>query len=152
MAKSSGNSKQFLPFTQPLIIEFPGQLTVRLKDSICQELPEIRKHLYDGKSCARKIKNTVPHDLGDPAEDPWQQINAYPIHDVSEWRDLNTKFILQVYRDYYTLNEFELLSADNASKFSSIEFIDKESLMGEMYILDNRNRMGDDKSKFECFY
>lgn len=108
----------------------------------------MRKHLYDGKCCARKIKNTVPHDLGDPSEDPWQQINAYPIHDVSEWRDLNTKFILQVYRDYYTLNEFELLSADNASKFSSIEFIDKESLMGEMYILDNRNRMGDDKSKF----
>lgn len=27
--------------------------------------------------------------------------NAYPIHDVSEWRDLNTKFVLQVLRDYY---------------------------------------------------
>lgn len=107
----------------------------------------MRKHLYDGKSCARKIKNTVPHDLGDPAEDPWQQINAYPIHDVSEWRDLNSKFILQVYRDYYTLNEFEQMGADNASKFSSIEFIDKESLFGEMYILDNRNKMGDDKSE-----
>lgn len=117
------------------------------KDSITQEMPEMRKHLYDGKSCARKIKNTVPHDLGDPAEDPWQQINAYPIHDVSEWRDLNTKFILQVYRDYYTLNEFEQLGADNASKFSSIEFIDKESLFGDsMYILDNRNKLGDDKS------
>lgn len=117
------------------------------KDSITQENTEMRKHLYDGKSCARKIKNTVPHDLGDPAEDPWQQINAYPIHDVSEWRDLNSKFILQVFRDYYTLNEFEQNSADNASKFSSIEFIDKESLFGEMYILDNRNKMGDDKSE-----
>lgn len=107
----------------------------------------MRKHLYDGKSCHRKIKNTVPHDFGDPAEDPWQQINAYPIHDVSEWRDLNTKFVLQVYRDYYTLNEFEQMSSDNVSKFSSIEFIDKESLMGDMYILDNRNKLGDDKSE-----
>lgn len=118
------------------------------KDSITQEIPEVRKHLYDGKSCARKIKNTVPHDLGDPAEDPWVQINSYPIHDVSDWKDLNTKFILQVYRDYYTLNEFEQLSTDNASKFSSIEFIDKESVMGEYgHIMDNRNRLGDDKSK-----
>lgn len=96
----------------------------------------------------RKVKNTVPHDLGDPAEDPWQQINAYPIHDVSEWRDLNSKFILQVYRDYYTLNEFEQMSTDSASKFSSIEFIDKESLFGDMNILDNRNRITEDKSEF----
>lgn len=27
-------------------------------------------------------------------------MNSYPIHDVSEWRDLNTKFVLQVFRDY----------------------------------------------------
>lgn len=115
------------------------------------EIPEARKHLYDGKSCPRKIKHTVPHDLGDPAEDPWALINAYPIHDVSEWRDLNTKFILQVYRDYNTLNEFEQMGADNASKFSSIEFIDKESLMGDsVYILDNRNRT-DDKSEWCLF-
>lgn len=26
-------------------------------------------------------------------------MNAYPIHDVSEWRDLNSKFVLQVFRD-----------------------------------------------------
>lgn len=26
--------------------------------------------------------------------------NSYPIHDVSEWRDLNTKFVLQVLRDF----------------------------------------------------
>lgn len=116
------------------------------KDSIATEVAEVRKHLYNGKCCARKIKDTVPHDLGDPAESPWDLINAYPIHDVSEWKDLNTKFILQVYRDYFTLNEFEQSSAENASKFSSIEFIDKESL-SEMYILDNRNKLFEDKSK-----
>ena len=33
-------------------------------------------------------------------EDPFVLINAYNIHDVSEWRDLNLKFVLQCYRDY----------------------------------------------------
>lgn len=92
------------------------------------------------------MQNTVPHDLGDPAEDPYNLINAYPIHDVSEWRDLNTKFILQVYRDYHMLSEFEQMNSDNASKFSSIEFIDKESVFE--YILDNpRNKSSNDESK-----
>ncbi|XP_053672231.1 non-lysosomal glucosylceramidase isoform X1 [Anopheles nili] len=109
------------------------------KDSIDREISDGRKHLYDGKIIPRKIKNSVPHDLGDPAEEPFELINAYPIHDVSEWRDLNIKFILQVYRDYYTLNHYAQLNAENASKFSSIEFIDKES-MYDTYIQDNRNR------------
>lgn len=31
--------------------------------------------------------------------DPFILVNSYPIHDVSKWRDLNSKFILQTYRD-----------------------------------------------------
>ncbi|XP_055634667.1 non-lysosomal glucosylceramidase [Toxorhynchites rutilus septentrionalis] len=110
------------------------------KDAIYHEIAEGRKHLYDGKITPRKVGHSVPHDLGDPDEEPFELINAYPIHDVSEWRDLNTKFILQVYRDYYTLSHYAHLNAENASKFSSIEFIDKESTY-EMYIQDNRNRV-----------
>jgi non-lysosomal glucosylceramidase len=92
------------------------------KDSIAREILNTRKHLYDGKNSARKVKNAVPHDQGDPAESPLEQINAYPIHDTSEWKDLNTKFVLQVYRDYFALNEFKQLNAVNKSKFSNIEF------------------------------
>lgn len=33
-------------------------------------------------------------------DEPFLLPNSYPIHDVSEWRDLNTKFVLQVFRDY----------------------------------------------------
>lgn len=107
----------------------------------------MRKHLYDGRVEMRKLSKTVPHDLGDPAEDPYNLINAYPIHDVSEWRDLNTKFILQAYRDYYVLNEFEQMNSDNASKFSSIEFIDKESMYE--YILDNpRNKVNEESELY----
>ena len=33
-------------------------------------------------------------------EEPFKLINAYNIHDVSKWRDLNPKFVLSCYRDY----------------------------------------------------
>lgn len=37
-----------------------------------------------------------------PADDePWLRVNAYLIHDTADWKDLNLKFVLQVYRDYY---------------------------------------------------
>ena len=52
--------------------------------------------LYGGRSGCRKLQGTVPHDLGDPEDEPWIRINSYNIHDVSEWRDLNLKLVLQV--------------------------------------------------------
>ncbi|KAI8121146.1 Non-lysosomal glucosylceramidase [Lucilia cuprina] len=109
------------------------------KDAIAANLTDTRKMLYDGKIMPRKVNNCVPHDLGDPDEEPFTLINCYNIHDVNDWKDLNTKFVLQVYRDYYVLNELAQAQADNASKFSSIEFIDKESLY-EMYSQDNKRK------------
>ncbi|XP_037708746.1 non-lysosomal glucosylceramidase isoform X1 [Drosophila subpulchrella] len=109
------------------------------KDAIAAELSDTRKMLYDGKVMPRKVKNCVPHDLGDPDEEPFTLINCYNIHDVNDWKDLNTKFVLQVYRDYYVLNELAQAQSDNASKFSSIEFIDKESLY-ELYSQDNKRK------------
>lgn len=104
--------------------------------------------LYDGKIMPRKVKNCVPHDLGDPDEEPFTLINCYNIHDVNDWKDLNTKFVLQVYRDYYVLNELAQAQSDNASKFSSIEFIDKDSLY-EMYSLDNKRKNSVEEKKGE---
>lgn len=40
-------------------------------------------------------------------EEPFVLINSYPIHDVSEWRDLNQKFVLEVFRDYKALENTE---------------------------------------------
>lgn len=34
------------------------------RDSITMEIPESRKHLYDGKLTSRKVQNSIPHDLG----------------------------------------------------------------------------------------
>lgn len=56
------------------------------------------KFLAEGNWGVRKVKGAVPHDLG--THDPWHEMNAYNIHDTSKWKDLNPKFVLQVYRDF----------------------------------------------------
>jgi hypothetical protein len=38
--------------------------------------------------------------LGSPFEQPWTHLNAYNLQDVSRWKDLGPKFVLQVYRDF----------------------------------------------------
>ena len=48
----------------------------------------------------RKVQGTVPHDLGSPSEAPWFKTNIYNFQDVSNWKDLGPKFVLQIYRDY----------------------------------------------------
>ena len=44
-----------------------------------------------------------------PEDEPWSRMNAYVIHPTQEWKDLNTKFVLQVYRDYVQLDSKEYL-------------------------------------------
>jgi len=48
----------------------------------------------------RKRSGALPHDLGTPEEDPFFSPNQYSWQDVNQWRDLNSKFVLMVYRDY----------------------------------------------------
>lgn len=64
---------------------------------------EIRTMMASGKEAARNVKGAVPHDLGAPTNDPWYKVNEYNIHDVSDWKDLNSKFVLTVMRDYIAL-------------------------------------------------
>ncbi|CAH1113965.1 unnamed protein product [Psylliodes chrysocephalus] len=72
-----------------------------LKDFVSLEIKENVKELYEGTTCERKKANSVPHDAGSPSEGPLTLVNAYPIHDVSTWRDLNSKFVLQTFRDAF---------------------------------------------------
>lgn len=81
-------------------------LQYMFRDTITQETEKCRTSLYDGKTVKFKIKDSIPHDLGDPADAPFSNINAYNIHDVSEWRDLNIKFVLQVARDHRLLRAY----------------------------------------------
>ncbi|CAF4727784.1 unnamed protein product [Rotaria sp. Silwood1] len=74
--------------------------------SVAYEKRETRTYLFHGRAAHWKTLHTVPHDLGDPDEEPWLLINAYISHDTADWKDLGLKYLLQVYRDYvYTQNK-----------------------------------------------
>jgi non-lysosomal glucosylceramidase len=68
--------------------------TVPMEDT---ELVEIG---FTGQHVPRKSAGAVPHDLGGPEEDPWLRVNWYSWQDINIWKDLNAKFVLQLWRDY----------------------------------------------------
>ena len=41
----------------------------------------------------------MPHDVGGPDDDPFYRPNRYRFQDVSGWKDLGPKFVLQAWRD-----------------------------------------------------
>lgn len=42
-------------------------------------------------------------------DEPWVRVNAYNIHPTVDWKDLNLKFVLQVYRDYHATGDTAFL-------------------------------------------
>ncbi|GBG64961.1 hypothetical protein CBR_g48710 [Chara braunii] len=66
--------------------------------AILEEVSDEVMFLAGGELGMRKVAGCVPHDMG--ISNPWIRLNAYNIHDTSRWKDLNSKFVLQVYRDY----------------------------------------------------
>ncbi|KAE8279198.1 Non-lysosomal glucosylceramidase [Larimichthys crocea] len=77
--------------------------------SVVHHDPTERLHLMSGLYSPVKAKNVVPHDIGDPDDEPWQRVNAYLIHDTADWKDLNLKFVLQVYRDFHLTQDRQYL-------------------------------------------
>ncbi|TNN72037.1 Non-lysosomal glucosylceramidase [Liparis tanakae] len=77
--------------------------------SVVQQDPTERLHLMSGRCSPVKAQNVVPHDIGDPDDEPWQRVNAYLIHDTADWKDLNLKFVLQVYRDFHLTQDRQYL-------------------------------------------
>lgn len=65
--------------------------------------------LATGEHAVRKEPGAVPHDLGSPDEDPWLQTNAYHFQDPNRWKDLNSKFVLQLWRDIRFLPDAGLI-------------------------------------------
>ncbi len=58
------------------------------------------QHDHTFETMQRKSAGSAPHDLGSPAEDPFVNVNQYNYQDVSNWRDLNSKYVLMIWRDY----------------------------------------------------
>lgn len=42
-------------------------------------------------------------------EEPFMKINAYPVHNICEWKDLNLKYVLTCYRDYSITGDLNCL-------------------------------------------
>jgi len=61
--------------------------------------PEVVTVGWKGTRAQRKRRGAMPHDLGGPAEDPFLRPNVYNWRDINIWKDLNSKFVLQVWRD-----------------------------------------------------
>ena len=75
-------------------------------DTVNQEIPT--EYLWIWKSQQetkpvfreRKVKGALPHDLGNPAEDPVILVNQFDWQNTNRWKDLNTKYVLMVWRDF----------------------------------------------------
>ncbi|GAB2283921.1 hypothetical protein Dimus_018403 [Dionaea muscipula] len=83
-----------------IIMLFPElQLSVQrdFAAAVLMHDPSKVKLLHDGTWACRKVLGAVPHDIG--LDNPWFEINAYIIFNTDRWKDLNAKFVLQIYRD-----------------------------------------------------
>ncbi len=69
-------------------------------DTVRLDYKQNQQIAWDKSLAPRKVAGALPHDLGAPAEDPILRVNQYNYQNVTVWKDLNTKFVLQVYRDY----------------------------------------------------
>ena len=86
--------------------EIDKQVMRQFADTVPREEPD--KLLWEWKSAqegkhvfrTRKVKGAVPHDLGAPNEDPFFKPNQFSWQNTNGWKDLNSKFVLMVYRDY----------------------------------------------------
>lgn len=81
------------------------------------------KFLFEGECGVRKVLGAVPHDLG--LDDPWCELNAYNVHDSSRWKDLNPKFVLQVYRDMVATGDKSFARAVWPSVYIAMAYMDQ---------------------------
>lgn len=86
--------------------EIERQEMLEYTDTIAESIPQKyvwvwqMQHEHKLVSMQRKTAGSAPHDLGNPSEDPFVNVNQYNYQDVSNWRDLNSKYVLMIWRDY----------------------------------------------------
>ncbi len=97
----------------------------------------------DIKEDIRLVRGACPHDLGRPtlepatdpekAEDPFVHFNAYSYRNVNLWKDLNTKYVLMVYRNYYLSPERnrDLLRSHWSSVVKAMEYLQQFDTNGD---------------------
>ena len=110
------------PFYNTLDVDFYAsfarlQLWPELERAVIREFvaavdvhdPAIVEIQWSGKPATRKCPGALPHDVGGPEDDPFLRVNAYRYQDINIWKDLNCKYVLQVWRDATLLGDDALL-------------------------------------------
>ncbi|KDP42470.1 hypothetical protein JCGZ_00267 [Jatropha curcas] len=85
--------------------------------------PSKMQLLHDGQWVRRKVLGAVPHDIG--IHDPWFEVNAYNLYNTDRWKDLNPKFVLQVYRDVVATGDKKFAEAVWPSVYLAMAFMDQ---------------------------
>jgi non-lysosomal glucosylceramidase len=86
--------------------EIDRQVLREFAGTVAKEWPETGQWVWKSQQQdepslhMRKKKGAVPHDLGVPEGDPFFAVNEPGWQDTNDWKDLNSKFVLMVYRDY----------------------------------------------------
>jgi non-lysosomal glucosylceramidase len=80
-------------------------------DSVGVHDPAVVQIEASGLSATRKCPGALPHDVGAPGDDPFLRLNAYKFQNVNIWKDLNCKFVLQLWRDRVVLDDPELATS-----------------------------------------
>ncbi|KAG9458800.1 hypothetical protein H6P81_003308 [Aristolochia fimbriata] len=85
--------------------------------------PEKMQLLSDGTWVHRKVLGAVPHDIGH--NDPWFELNAYNLHNTDRWKDLNPKFVLQIYRDIIATGDKSFMKAAWPAVYMAMAYMDQ---------------------------
>ncbi|KAL5064743.1 hypothetical protein RYX36_026480 [Vicia faba] len=80
----------------------------------------------------RKVLGVVPHDIG--IYDPWFEVNGYNLYNTDMWKDLNPKFVLQVYRDAVATGDKKFAQAVWPSIYIEIAYMDQFDKDGDIMI------------------
>ncbi|KAJ6696921.1 hypothetical protein OIU85_003296 [Salix viminalis] len=85
--------------------------------------PSRMQIMSDGTWAPRKVLGAVPHDAG--LNDPWFERNAYNLISTARWKDLNCKFVLQVYRDVVATGDKDFARAVWPSVYVAMAYMDQ---------------------------
>lgn len=118
-----------------LVMLFPElELSIQRDFAMAVMMHDSRKMqvMSDGTFVPRKALGAVPHDIG--INDPWFEVNAYNFYNTDRWKDLNSKFVLQVYRDMVATGDIRFARAVWPAVFMAIAFMDQFDKDGDCMI------------------
>ncbi|CAL9232258.1 unnamed protein product [Arabidopsis halleri] len=85
--------------------------------------PTKKQIMSSGEWVPRKLLGSVPHDIG--LNDPWIELNEYNFFNTDCWKDLNAKFVLQVYRDVVATGDQSFAKAVWPSVYTAVAYLDQ---------------------------